>query len=221
MPDNLKVENLSKRYGSGSYVIEKLSATFKPGTATGLVGPNGSGKTTFLRLISTTAFPTSGSVHYGEINIHKQPGRYLQHVGLVSDSTGLPEYLSAVELLSWILRSRDKWDSKSEDRIRSLLDAVSLDERRENLIGTYSSGMVQKTLIAASLIANPDIILLDEPFRALDEDSTARTLELLHSFRDNGGTILISSHIQASLDQLCEDYLTFPVSETVQQESDG
>ncbi len=217
MPDSLKVENLSKRYGSGSYIIENLSAKFKPGTATGLIGPNGSGKTTFLRLISTTAFPTSGTVHYGNINIHEHPGRYLQHVGLVSDSTGLPEYLTAVELLSWILRSRNKWDDKSEERISTLLEAVSLDERRENLIGTYSSGMVQKTLIAASLIADPDIILLDEPFRALDEDSTERTLKLLRSFRDNGGTILISSHIQSSLDQLCEDYLTFPVSEKVAQ----
>lgn len=218
MPDSLKVENLSKRYGSGSYVIERLNASFESGSATGLVGPNGSGKTTFLRLISTTAFPTSGSVHYGEINIHNQPGRYLQHVGLVSDSTGLPEYLTAIELLSWILRSRNKWDDSSEDRINTLLEAVSLDERRENLIGTYSSGMVQKTLIAASLIADPDIILLDEPFRALDEDSTGRTIDLLRKFRDKGGTILISSHSQASLEQLCDDYLTFPVSQKTPQE---
>ncbi len=211
MSEALVAENISKRYGTGSYVIHNLSHTFDPGTATGLIGPNGSGKTTFLRLVSTTAFPTSGSVHYGELNIHETPGKYLQHVGLVSDSTGLPEYLTAEELLSWILRSRNQWDNESVKRIHNMLEAVSLDERRENLIGTYSSGMVQKTLIAASLIAHPDIILLDEPFRALDVDSTERTINLLTEFRDNGGTILISSHIRSTLDRLCEDYLEFPI----------
>ena len=213
MPETLTVKQLSKRYGTGSFIVENLSTEFEPGTATGLIGPNGSGKTTFLRLVSTTAFPTQGTVFYGDLNIHEKPADYLKHVGLVSDSTGLPEYLTAVELLSWILRSRNLWDSKAEERISTLLEAVSLDDRRDNLIGTYSSGMMQKTLIAASLVARPDLILLDEPFRALDEESTGRTIDLLRQFRDNGGTILISSHQQETLDQLCGGFIKFPVEE--------
>lgn len=211
MSDFLVVNNISKRYGSGPMVINGLNHHFPKGSATGLVGANGSGKTTFLRLISVTAFPTEGEITFQGRSIYESPHHFLKHIGIVSDATDLPYYLSANELLEWILRARNKWDDEeSPHRMDQIFERLQFDQRRENLIGTYSSGMLQKTMLASSLISHPEIILLDEPFRALDEESKTAALALLNEFKDKGGTILVSSHLQESLDRLCDAYISFP-----------
>lgn len=204
---SLVVSHVSKRYGQGKPVIENFSQTFEPGRAMGLVGPNGSGKTTLLRLLATVAYPTSGTITYGDLNIHEHPYHYLQHVGLVYASAELPQHLSAVELLEWILRERGKWTEAAPERMATVLDAVRLDERRDNLIGTYSSGMIQKTQVAAALIAEPTLLLMDEPFRGLDTESKAAVTQILQHFKEAGGVLIISSHARALLDTLCDAFI--------------
>lgn len=211
MHDILTAESLTKRYGSGKPVIQDFTRSFEPGTATGLIGPNGSGKTTLLRLLTTAAFPTSGSVHYGNLNIHDSPSKFLSRVGIAFDAHDLPQYVNGVELLEAVLRSRRMWNDNSTGSIDHLLERLGMDERRFNLIGTYSSGMMQKILIAATLITRPEILFLDEPFRALDEPTRESALELLSEYKENGGTILISSHMQKNLDKFCDDYIRFPI----------
>ncbi len=193
-------------------VISGLNHHFQKGVAAGLVGANGSGKTTFLRLLSVTAFPTEGDITFRGKSIYKNPHEFLGHIGIVTDATDLPVYLSANELMEWTLRARNKWDDKESPRnMDKLFERLQFDERRENLIGTYSSGMLQKAMLACSLITRPDIMLLDEPFRALDEESKKAALILLEEFKSEGGTILVSSHLQGSLTDLCDEYITFPV----------
>jgi ABC-type multidrug transport system ATPase subunit len=212
MSDFLHVQNLSKRYGTGPMILSGMDHHFRKGTATGLIGANGSGKTTFLRLVSITAFPTEGTITFLGQPIYDAPHKFLAHIGIVTDAMDLPVYLSANELLEWTLRARKKWmDDESPQQMDELFDRLQFDERRENLIGTYSSGMLQKTMLACSLITRPEIILLDEPFRALDESSKKASLELLNEYKSGGGTILVSSHLRRSLAKLCDDYITFPV----------
>lgn len=213
MPDFISIENLSKRYGTGAFVVKGFSKKIDRGSVIGLTGSNGSGKTTFLRLLTTAAFPTEGRIMYQDYNIHEQPRTFLQHVGQATDVSNLPEYLNAEEILEWILRARNKWNAASTTRISDLLDVLELDERRKEIVGTYSSGMMQKTLIASALIAEPDIIVLDEPFRALDVSSREKSITLLQQFSANGGTIFISSHHKGSLDLLCTEYITFPLQD--------
>jgi len=210
MHDALTAESLTKRYGSGKPVIENFSLTFRPGSATGLIGPNGSGKTTLLRLLTTAAFPSSGTVHYGSLNIHDSPSKFLARVGIAFDAHDLPQYVNGVELLEAVLRSRSMWNDQSPGEIDRILERLSMDERRYNLIGTYSSGMMQKILISAALITRPEILFLDEPFRALDEPTRISTIELLIEYKKNGGTILLSSHMQKNLDKFCDDFILFP-----------
>ncbi|MBP3191146.1 ABC transporter ATP-binding protein [Natronogracilivirga saccharolytica] len=213
MSDFLTVNNLSKRYGTGPMVISGLNHQFSKGKATGLIGANGSGKTTFLRLVSVTAFPTEGNITFKGRSIYDAPHEFLKHIGIVTDATDLPVYLSASELLEWTLRARKKWDDNSSQKsIDNLFARLKFDERRHNLIGTYSSGMLQKTMLACSLITEPEIILLDEPFRALDEGSKKASIEILEEFKENGGTILVSSHLRRSLARICDDYINFPVT---------
>ncbi|MFB6272181.1 MAG: ATP-binding cassette domain-containing protein [Salinibacter sp.] len=195
MEDALTLDGLTKRYGDGPPVLEGLSRTVAPGTLTLLVGPNGAGKTTLLRLLSVQAYPTRGTVHYGDLDVHQHPYRYLRDVGLVHAGPQLPEHLTAVELLEWILRSREQWtDEAGPDRIESLLGRLRLDERRTNLIGTYSSGMVQKAQVAAAFVAEPDVVLMDEPLRSLDTATVEATASLLRGFVEDGGLAVVASH---------------------------
>ena len=200
MAASLALDALTKRYGDGPPILNGLSRSFAPGTLTLLVGPNGAGKTTLLRLLAVQAYPTSGTVHYGDLDVHAHPYRYLQHVGLVHAGPDLPEHLTAVELLEWILRSRGQWDSADGDaRIAAVLDRLRLDERRSNLIGTYSSGMVQKAQVAAAFVAEPAVVLMDEPLRSLDTATTEATVELLREFVEDGGLAIVASHLTDAL----------------------
>ena len=203
-PPSLVVEGVTKRYPGGPFVLRDRSHTFEPGTATGLVGPNGSGKSTLLRILSALSPPTSGTVRYGGLDVHRRPQAYLAAVGVVHDRPDLPGYLTAMETLEWIARERGTWDADAPRRHADLLDAVRLDERRHQLTRTYSAGMTRKTQLAAALAARPAVLLLDEPFRALDVQATDAALGLLQSFRDGGGLVVLSSHRADLLDRLCD-----------------
>ena len=214
----LRLDGIVKRYGSDTPVLDGLSRTFAPGTLTMLSGPNGSGKTTLLRLLSVLAYPTEGTVCYGNLDVHTHPHRYLQHVGVVHAEATLPEHLSAVELLEWVLHSRGQWTDGSTDRIGALLDRLALDERRVNLIRTYSSGMIKKAQIAAALIADPDVLLMDEPLRSLDRATTDATLGLVHDFVEDGGVAVVASHLQSELYALADDTLAMGEDEAETRE---
>ena len=206
--DALTLDGLTKRYGDGPPVIDNLSRSFAPESLTLLVGPNGAGKTTLLRLLAVQAYPTSGTVHYGDLDVHDTPYRYLQEVGLVHAGPELPEHLTAEELLEWILRSREHWtDEEGPSRISALLNRVRLDERRSNLIGTYSSGMVQKAQVAAAFVAEPAVVLMDEPLRSLDTATSEATVDLLRAFVEDGGLAVVASHLTEPLRPLAEDVL--------------
>lgn len=208
MPE-LVLQDVTKRYGHGRNVIDQLNTVFTSGSGTGLVGPNGSGKTTLLRLLSVLSFPTSGRITFDGLNIHEHPYEYLAHVGVVPDGPDVPRYLTAVELLEYVLRARGMWNDEAPARIQLLLDRVLLDERRDNLLGTYSSGMTAKTQIAAALITEPDVLLMDEPFRALDEATVQAVIDLLTEYKANGGILILASHIRTTLEAVCEGYLDF------------
>ncbi len=188
-------------------MIEDFSYTFAAGTSTGLTGPNGSGKTTLLRMLSVTSFPTSGSINFGGKSIHDSPYAYLQHVGIVHDESALPEYMSAVELLEYALRSREKWTQQSAVQINQIFDDLLLDERRHNLIGTYSSGMLKKTQIGMALVAEPAVLLMDEPFRGLDTQSLDAAIRRFEALKQEGSLMIIASHRKDMLTALCDAYI--------------
>ncbi|HHP7239639.1 ATP-binding cassette domain-containing protein [Longibacter sp.] len=204
----LVLDSVTKQYGQHEPVIHSMSHTFAPGTLTMLVGPNGAGKTTLLRMLSVLAYPTSGSVHYDDLDIHDTPYRYLKHVGVVHAEAGLPEHLTAVELLEWVARSRNTWDAGGVERIGDLLDRLRLDERRVNLLGTYSSGMLKKVQIGAAFIAQPEVVLMDEPLRSLDRATTDATIGMVEAFVRDGGIGIVASHLDSELRDLAAEIVT-------------
>ncbi len=208
----LKLENISKQFRAGKIIFSSVNYTFEPGDFIGLIGPNGSGKTTFLRLLSVNSYPTDGTVFYNDIDIHKDPKAFLKHVGLVHDEESLPMHLSAVELLEWVVRSRDLWNDESQQMINRLLDKLSLMEDRGQQIGTYSTGMKKKTQIAAAFIIEPELLILDEPMRGLDASTREVVLNMLIEAKKGGAIVLIASHtIDRSADYI-DSIIDFPLN---------
>jgi ABC-2 type transport system ATP-binding protein len=212
-------EDLHKQYGTGKPVISGFSHRFVEGSITALVGPNGSGKTTLARMLSVLSFPSAGRVLYGEVDVHQHPYRYLKNVGIVDDSAELPHYLSATELLEWIARERGTMERLGEDGLAAVLDSVLLDERRTELIGTYSSGMIKKAQLAAAIVAQPRVLILDEPFRGLDTESYQAAVGIISRFAAKGGIVILSTHRKEAVDHLADVVVEMPAMTIRQSES--
>jgi ABC-2 type transport system ATP-binding protein len=208
----IELKNITKQFKAGKLIFSSVNETFKEGEFIGLTGPNGSGKTTFLRLLSVNSFPTSGSIHYNGLDIHKNPQQYLKDVGLVHDQESLPVHLSAVELLEWVLRSRKLWTSDSQQRISDMFDRLSLKDDRNEQIGTYSTGMRKKTQVAAAFIVNPDVLILDEPLRGLDSSTRNEVAGMLVDAKSAGALILMASHTADVRADFIDRTLKFPLT---------
>lgn len=206
-----EINNLTKQYKAGKPIFSDFSKKVAAGRGVGLVGPNGSGKTTFLRILSVNSFPTSGTVLFEGKDVHKYPNTYLKHVGLVHDEETLPQHLSAIELLEWILRSRKLWEESGGDKINQVLDMLLLDDRHEP-IGTYSTGMKKKTQIAAALIVEPKVLIMDEPLRGLDTATRDVVIETIIDRKKSKNTLIfMSSHSMGTAQEIFDEILEFPL----------
>lgn len=208
----LTINQLTKQFKVGSPVFSNIHAEYEQGKAIGVIGPNGSGKTTFLRILSVNSFPTSGTVLFNGSNIHENPSEYLQNVGLIHDEETLPVHLTASELLEWILRNRGLWTEESTRKIDHIFEQLSLAEKDEQ-IGTYSTGMKKKTQIAAAFITCPDVLIMDEPLRGLDKETRLVVYDLIkNQKKSNNSLIFMSSHSMDTKDEIFDDILKFPLS---------
>ncbi len=208
----LILKDIKKQFSAGKTIFSGINLSFDQGEFIGLIGPNGSGKTTFLRLISVNSFPTEGEITYNGINIHKKPAHFLKDVGLVHDEENLPLHLSAVELMEWVLRNRNLWNEESENKINEIFDKLELGEDRYNQIGTYSTGMKKKTQIAAAFIIKPKVLILDEPLRGLDENTREVFYEMLKKAKEDNTLILMASHTLNRDSELLHKVIDFPLA---------
>lgn len=207
----LTINQLTKQFKVGSPVFSNVNAEYEQGKAIGVIGPNGSGKTTFLRILSVNSFPTSGTVLFNGSNIHENPSEYLQNVGLIHDEETLPVHLTASELLEWILRNRGLWTEESPRNIDQIFEQLSLAEKDEQ-IGTYSTGMKKKTQIAAAFITSPDVLIMDEPLRGLDKETRLVVYDLIkNQKKSNNSLIFMSSHSMDTNDEIFDEILEFPL----------
>jgi ABC-2 type transport system ATP-binding protein len=189
----LELRRVSK-YFSGIPAVDDVSFSARPGEVTGYLGPNGSGKSTTMKMITGLIEMTAGEILFEGKPIQDDLMGYKRRMGYVPEEPYLYNHLSGSEYLTMVAELRDLPERESAEQIEGLLRLLSLHDDRHASISGYSKGMRQKVLIAAALLHNPDLILLDEPFSGLDVGSALVLRSLIQELARRGKVVLFSSH---------------------------
>lgn len=201
----IRTDKLSKHYGNEIRAVDELDLEVYEGETFGLLGPNGAGKTTTVRLLNCIIKPTSGTAAVNGYDILKDEREVKRVTGLLAESPGLYEKLSAYEFLEFMGALYDVSNEILPRRIEDLLKLFNLHDRRDFLLEGYSRGMKQKILIAAALIHDPPILFLDEPTSMLDPRAALMVKDLIKTLAESAGkTIFICSHILPVVEELCD-----------------
>ncbi|MEM8895113.1 MAG: ABC transporter ATP-binding protein [Bacteroidota bacterium] len=194
----LEVNALTKHFGK-IQAVNGLNLTITSGMVYGLLGPNGSGKTTTLGMLLDVVAPTSGSYSWfaGKPNVESR-----QQIGAILETPCFYPYLSAVQNLRIVAHIKKAFTS----RIDEVLDQVDLSERKNDKFKNYSLGMKQRLSIAAALLADPPVLILDEPTNGLDPQGIAEIRELISEIAKQGKTIVLASHLLDEVQKVCTDF---------------
>ncbi|MBT2410051.1 ATP-binding cassette domain-containing protein [Streptomyces sp. ISL-12] len=195
----IDVQNLTKRYGQRT-VVEDLTFTVRSGAVTGFLGPNGAGKSTTMRMMFGLTRPDTGSVRIGG---HAYPElRYpARHVGALLETSAPHRGLTAAAHLRWLAQS----NRIARQRVGEVLETVGLTGAAHRRIGTFSLGMAQRLGLAAALLGDPPVLVLDEPVNGLDTEGIRWLRELLRHMAAEGRTVLVSSHLMTEMSMVADD----------------
>jgi ABC-2 type transport system ATP-binding protein len=193
-------------YGAGE-VLHKISFTLRKGEIVGLLGPNGAGKSTTIKIIAGILTASSGAVSVAGFPLPERAVDVKQRIGYVPESAALFECLTGQEFLELCGRLHDVEEDSLQARIRDILETFGLSSDRSSRLDSYSKGMRQKILIAAALLHNPDLILLDEPLSGLDVNAAILIKDLLAALAAGGKTVLYSSHVLDVVEKICDRVL--------------
>lgn len=191
----LSVDNIKKEYGPVK-ALKGVSFEVPKGSVFGILGPNGSGKTTMLGIITDILRPTSGAYRwFNEIPSAAQR----RNIGTFLETPNFYHYLSAVKNLEISAAIK----GHGEEQIDSILKTVNLHERKNSKFNSYSLGMKQRLAIASCLLGNPDVLIFDEPTNGLDPVGIAETRELIKKLNAEGKTIIMASHMLDEVEKVC------------------
>ena len=194
----ISAENLTKKYGD-LVAVDHVTFQIPQGAITGFVGPNGAGKTTTIRMLLGLVKPSAGSANILEHSI-SEPENYLPYVGAMIEGPAFYPALSGRENLRVLARLGDF----PYQRVDELLELVGLSDRATSKFKTYSLGMKQRLGIAAALLPNPKVLILDEPVNGLDPAGIHEVRNLLRALADKGISIFVSSHILSELEVIAD-----------------
>jgi ABC-2 type transport system ATP-binding protein len=192
---------------SASEVLHEISFQLKRGEVIGLLGPNGAGKTTTLKIIAGVLAPGRGAVSVASLPLPEKAISVKQHIGYVPEAAVLFESLTGQEFLELSGRLHDVQEDILQSRIENILESFALTSNRLRRLESYSKGMRQKILIAAALLHNPDLILLDEPLSGLDVNAGIMIKDLIAALAADGKTIVYSSHVLDVVEKVCHRVL--------------
>lgn len=197
------IENLQKSYGDVQ-AVKDISFTVGPGEIFGLLGPNGAGKTTTIRCLCTLAKPDAGKIEVGGISAIASPKAVRQRLGYVAQEVAIDKVLTGRELLKLQAALYHLPQKIIGDRIQQLVEVLGLSEYAEKKTGTYSGGIRKRLDLAAGLLHQPEVLVLDEPTVGLDIESRLVVWEFLQELRAAGTTVLITSHYLEEIDALAD-----------------
>lgn len=203
----IKINALSKSYDGSRNAVDNLSLSIKKGKIGALLGPNGAGKTTTIKILMGLLHFEHGNVFIDNHSIKEEyPISVKEVIGYVPDGNTLYGYLTGYQYLRFICGMYNVNFKKSLDEIEEYVQIFQLEKHMNQLIHTYSKGTVQKLIILSEMLHHPKIMIMDEPFSALDPEMIAVTLGLIRKQADKGCTFIISSHIINLVERICDNY---------------
>jgi ABC-2 type transport system ATP-binding protein len=198
----LRARALSKRF-SGVAVVRDVNFTVEPGEIVGYLGPNGSGKTTTIRMLAGLIEPSSGRVELDDRDVRDDVIAFRRRLGYIPEEPFLYPFLSGREYLELIGRLRELPDALMQEKITRFLDLFGILGAADQSIASYSKGMRQKVLISAALLHDPELIFFDEPESGLDVTTVLVLRNLVRTLAARGKAILYSSHILEIVERVC------------------
>ncbi len=202
----LHIDGLTKQFRR-TVAVDDLDLRIEAGEFVGLIGPNGAGKSTTMGCIAGTVAADEGTVTIDGVEVADEPVAARRNLGFVPQHLRLLDYLTGEEYLHFLADLRELDDDERSRQIEELLTMTELDDSRDAIIREYSGGMLRKLSLAAALVGPPPLLVLDESFVGLDPESTYRLRQKLEDHCNDGGAILLSSHILEMLESLCDRFV--------------
>jgi ABC-2 type transport system ATP-binding protein len=198
----LELANVTKRYGD-KLAVDDLSLVLEEGEFLGLLGRNGAGKSTTLKMLTGLLPPTSGKIHLLGIDMDADPLAIKRQVGVMPEDMALLEMLTGPQYLRFVGRMYGLEDDVIDARQKELFEKLDLAPGAKTVIGDYSFGMKKKVALSAALIHGPRILFLDEPFEGIDPVTSRTIKDILLSLQKRGTTLVLTSHILEIVERLC------------------
>lgn len=199
----LSLRGLVKVYGN-VVAVGNVNLDIPIGSFYGMVGPNGAGKTTSLSMATGLLVPDQGTAYVHGVDMWQDPVTAKTLVGVMPDGFRVFDRLSGPDFLTHVGMLRGLPKEVARARTAELLDALDLREAGKKIIADYSAGMTKKIALAAALVHGPKVVVLDEPFESVDPVSSANIRQILQAFVASGGTVVLSSHVMATVQKLCD-----------------
>ncbi|MBR3206780.1 MAG: ABC transporter ATP-binding protein, partial [Bacillus sp. (in: Bacteria)] len=199
----LKVQNIIKNY-EGKQVLKGVSFHLKPGESFGLLGPNGTGKSTLIGIMTGLLPATSGTVTIGGIDLHKETKHAQQLIGIVPQEIALYLDLSAKENLTFWGKMYGLKGEELKSRVQEILELIGLGNRANDKVKVFSGGMKRRVNIGCAILHRPKLLIMDEPTVGIDPQSRNHILETVKTLNSEGMTIIYTSHYMEEVEYLCE-----------------
>ncbi|HYO00126.1 MAG TPA: ATP-binding cassette domain-containing protein [Actinomycetota bacterium] len=216
MSDMIRTSGLVKRYGSVT-ALNGLDLRVPRGKVLGLLGPNGAGKTTAVRILSTLLEPDEGEVVVAGLDVRANPQEVRKRIGLSGQSAALDDQLTGFENLDMVGRMYHLGRKGARARARQLLEDFSLTDAGDRPAKTYAGGMRRRLDLAAALVAEPEVIFLDEPTTGLDPRSRSQMWETIQSLVSKGATVLLTTQYMEEADRLADDIVVIDKGQKIAQ----
>jgi ABC-2 type transport system ATP-binding protein len=201
---SLETRNLTKRFGSFT-ALERLSLRLEGAKCVGFLGPNGAGKTTTLKLLTDMLFPTEGECFLNGISVQADRKKALADVGALIETPEIYPSLTPRQALEMVADLRGVPPPERRARIETVLGEVKMTEWADERVGKFSKGMKQRINVAAALVHDPGVVILDEPSTGLDPRGMAEVREIIRELKKSRRLIFMSSHILSEVTDICDE----------------
>ncbi|MGI6680687.1 MAG: ABC transporter ATP-binding protein [Bdellovibrionota bacterium] len=213
----IKVENLS-RYYDDFLAVDNVSFNIKKGQIVGLLGHNGAGKTTIMKMLTTILEPSSGNITINDINIKKDPKEIKKYIGYLPENCPTYQDFTVIEYLLFLGELKGLVGDKLNNALKKAIESTNIKDRILSPINTLSKGLKQRVGLASAILGEPPILILDEPTNGLDPSQIQETRRLIKKLSETS-TVILSTHIMQEVEAICERALIISNGKLIKDET--